>query len=71
MLKAKQPIGRVFCKEKEDITVDVSWPEPGQTGFAICNIVVKRGDKVVSKSRLKVQVAEWQMSGLPPTMTGA
>jgi hypothetical protein len=40
----------------ENVTLDVSWPEHGQGGFAICDITVKLGDKVVSKSKLKVQV---------------
>jgi hypothetical protein len=43
-------------KKEENIRLDVSWPESGQSGFAICTIIVKRGDDVVSKSRLKVQV---------------
>jgi hypothetical protein len=43
-------------KNEENIHVEVSWPEAGKSSFAICNIIVKRGDNVVSKSRLKVQV---------------
>jgi hypothetical protein len=41
---------------EENVTVDVSWPEAGQSGFAICSITVKLGDKVVSKSKLKMEV---------------
>ena len=43
-------------KKEENVTMDVSWPEHGKSGFAICDVTVKLGDKVVSKSKLKVQV---------------
>ena len=41
---------------EENVSVDVSWPEAGQSGFAICSVTVKLGDKVVSKSKLKMEV---------------
>lgn len=43
---------------EENVTVDVSWPKNGQGGFAICTITVKRGDKVVSKSKTQMQVGD-------------
>jgi hypothetical protein len=43
-------------QNKENVTLDVSWPEAGQSGFAICNVTVRRGGKIVSKSKLKVEV---------------
>jgi len=41
---------------EENVTMDVSWPKEGESGFAICTITVKRGDKIVSKSKTQVQV---------------
>jgi hypothetical protein len=43
-------------KTEENVCVDVSWPEAGQGGFVICSVTVKLGDKVVSKSKMKVQI---------------
>ena len=45
-------------KRKENVSVDVSWPEVGKTDFAVCTITVKLGDKIVSKSKMKVTVEE-------------
>ena len=45
-------------EKEENVTVDVSWPEVGTTDFATCAITVKLGDKVVSKTRMKVTVEE-------------
>ncbi len=41
---------------KENVSVDVSWPYPNESGTALCAVLVKRGDKVVSKSRLQLKV---------------
>jgi len=41
---------------KDNVTMDVSWPKDGETGFAICTITVKRGDRIVSKSKMQVNV---------------
>ena len=43
-------------QNEENVSVDVSWPETGQSGFAICSVTVKLGDKVVSKSKMKFDV---------------
>jgi hypothetical protein len=43
---------------KENVSVDVSWPEVGKTDFAVCTITVKLGDKIVSKTKMKVTVEE-------------
>src|SRR5262245_43005199 len=43
-------------RNEENVSVDVSWPEAGHSGFAICSVTVKLGDKVVSKSKLKFDV---------------
>jgi hypothetical protein len=43
-------------KTEENVSVDVSWPEAGQGGFVICSVTVKLGDRVVSKSKMKVQI---------------
>lgn len=45
-------------QDEENVTVDVSWPDLGKTGFAICTITVKLGDKVVSKTKMQVTVEE-------------
>jgi hypothetical protein len=50
-----QPTHPNYQKE-ENVTVDVSWPEAGKTGFAHCSVTVKLGDKVVAKSKLKIEV---------------
>ena len=44
--------------EKENVSVDVSWPEAGKRDFAVCTVVVKLGDKIVSKSKMQVTVEE-------------
>jgi len=41
---------------EENVTVEASWPEAGKSGFAVCSITVKLGDKVVSKSKLQIKV---------------
>ena len=41
---------------KENVTVDVSWPYPNESGVALCAVVIKRGDNVVSKSRFQLKV---------------
>lgn len=44
--------------EAENVSVDVAWPEVGKTDFAVCAITLKLGDKVVSKTKMKVTVEE-------------
>ena len=51
-----QPSHPNYHKE-ENVSVDVAWPEPGKGGFAICDVTVKLGDKVVSRSKMKMEVA--------------
>ena len=41
--------------KKENVTVDVSWPYPNESGTASCVVVVKHGDEVVSKSKLQLE----------------
>lgn len=45
-------------KKRENVSVDVSWPEVGKRDFAICTVVVKLGDKIVSKTKTRVTVEE-------------
>lgn len=40
----------------ENVTVDVSWPYPNESGTALCAVLIKRGDTVVSKSKLQLQI---------------
>jgi len=40
----------------ENISVDVSWPKTGESGIAVCTVLIKRGDKIVSKSKFQLQV---------------
>lgn len=44
--------------EKENVSVDVSWPEVGKRDFAICTVVVKLGNTMVSKTKVQVTVEE-------------
>ena len=41
---------------QENVTVDVSWPYPNESGTAFCAVTVKRGDEVVSKARLQLKI---------------
>jgi hypothetical protein len=44
-----------YAKE-ENVTVDVSWPYPNESGTAFCSVTVKRGDSIVSKSRMQLKI---------------
>jgi hypothetical protein len=44
------------CSIKDNVTVDVTWPYPSESGVASCAVTIKHGDKVVSKSRMQLQV---------------
>lgn len=50
-----QPSHPNYANE-ENVTVDVSWPYPNESGLALCAVVIKRGDKIVSKSKLQLQI---------------
>jgi hypothetical protein len=50
-----QPKDPNYAKE-ENVTVDVSWPYPNESGVALCSVVIKRGDIVVSKSRFQLNI---------------
>ena len=52
-----QPSHPNYAKE-ENVAVDVFCPKSSDGGFASCTVTVKRGDKVVSKSKLKVKVGD-------------
>jgi len=52
-----QPSDRNY-KKKENVSVNVSWPEGGKRDFAVCTVVVKLGDELVSKTKMQVTVAE-------------
>jgi hypothetical protein len=57
MYQGLQPPNPDYQKQ-ENVSVDVSWPEVGKSGFALCTVTVKLGDKIVSKSKLQVAVDE-------------
>jgi hypothetical protein len=57
MYSGLQPTQADYQKE-DNVTVDVSWPKAGQSGVAFCTVTVKRGDRVVSKSKLQVTVED-------------
>src|SRR5204862_8170719 len=40
----------------ENVTVDVSWPYPNESGAALCAVIIKRGDKIVSKAKFQLLV---------------
>ena len=52
-----QPPHRDYAKA-ENVSADVSWPDVGKRDFAVCTITVKVGDRIVSKTKLKVTVDE-------------
>ena len=52
-----QPSDRDY-KKRENVSVDVSWPEAGKQDFAVCTVVVKLGDRIVSKTKARVTVEE-------------
>jgi hypothetical protein len=41
---------------EDNVTVDVSWPYPNESGIAFCAVTVKHGDEVVSKSRMQLKI---------------
>ena len=41
---------------EDNVTVDVSWPYPNESGTAFCAVTIKRGDEVVSKSKLQLKI---------------
>lgn len=41
---------------KENVSVDVSWPYPDESGTAFCAVTIKRGNEVVSKSKLQLKI---------------
>ena len=55
MYSGLQPTHQDYQKE-DNVTVDVSWPEAGKSGTAFCTVTVRRGDKIVSKSKLQLKV---------------
>ena len=52
-----QPSDRDYTK-RENVSVEVSWPEAGTRDFAVCAVVVKLGDKIVSKTKMQVTVED-------------
>lgn len=44
--------------QRENVSVEVSWPEAGTRDFAVCTVVVKLGDQLVSKTKMQVTVEE-------------
>lgn len=41
---------------EDNVTVDVSWPYPNESGTAFCAVIVKHGDEVVSMSKLQLKI---------------
>jgi hypothetical protein len=50
-----QPIDPNYAQE-ENVSVDVSWPYPNESGTGFCLVTIKRGSQIVSKSRLQLKV---------------
>jgi hypothetical protein len=50
-----QPGSPGYAKD-ENVTVEVSWPYPNESGTASCSVIVKRGDSIVSKSRMQLKI---------------
>jgi len=45
-------------RKLENVSMDVIWPDEGEAGFAVCTITVKRGDRIVARSKIEVSVGE-------------
>jgi hypothetical protein len=43
-------------QKQENVSVDVSWPYPDESGVAYCTVTVKLGDKLVSKTKVELQI---------------
>jgi hypothetical protein len=41
---------------KENVTVDVSWPYPNESGTAFCAVTIKVGSEVVARSKLQLKI---------------
>ncbi len=50
-----QPANPDYASQ-ENVTVDVSWPYPNESGTAFCVVIVKQGNEIVSKSRLQLKI---------------
>jgi hypothetical protein len=55
LYQGTQPGNADYAKE-ENVTVEVSWPYPNESGTASCSVTVKRGDSIVSKSRMQLKI---------------
>ncbi|MGA3266900.1 MAG: hypothetical protein ABSE16_08760 [Verrucomicrobiota bacterium] len=53
--QGSQPANPDYLNEN-NVSVDVSWPYPKESGVAFCTVVVKQGDEVVSRSKFQLQV---------------
>ena len=40
----------------ENVTVDVSWPYPNESGTAFCSVTLKRGDSILTKSKMQLKI---------------
>ncbi len=43
-------------QNEDNVSVDVSWPYPDESGVAYCTVVVSHGDEVVARSKLQLQI---------------
>ncbi len=50
-----QPTDPDFAS-KENVTVDVSWPYPNESGTAFCAVTIKLGSEVVSRTKLQLKI---------------
>lgn len=50
-----QPRDPDYANE-ENVSVEVSWPYPNESGTASCIVTVKRGDNIVSKSKMQLKI---------------
>jgi hypothetical protein len=42
---------------KENVTTDVSWPFPNESGTASCSVTIRQGNEIVYKSNFQLKVA--------------
>ncbi len=43
-------------RNEDNVSVDVSWPYPKESGLAFCTVIVKHGDEMVSESKLQLKI---------------
>jgi hypothetical protein len=57
-------------RKLESVSMDMAWPNQQEAGFAVCTITVKRGDRVLAKSKMQVTIDQKQARCIQASPTG-